>query len=149
MASCRRTSPDVLRKLRAALVFTLLASMAIPSSAPRIYSLAGAERQVERRILAAPADVAVFFRLLGGESEWSYQPDDTFHAASTMKVPVMIELFHQAHQGKLTLDDPLLIHNEFSLLSMARPSTLILVTMPPPTSTALRARPEPFANCAN
>lgn len=113
MASCRQTSPDVLRKFRAALVFALLASMAIPSSAPRIYSLAGAERQVERRILAAPADIAVFFRLLGGESEWSYQPDDTFHAASTMKVPVMIELFHQAHQGQLTLDDPLLIHNEF------------------------------------
>ncbi len=113
MAGRWRNCRDVLRKPRAALVFVLLASLAIPSSSPRIYSLAGAERQVERRILAAHADVAVFFRPLGGGSEWSYKPDDTFHAASTMKVPVMIELFHQAKQGKLALDDPLLIHNEF------------------------------------
>jgi beta-lactamase class A len=90
-----------------------VAFTAIPSSSPRIYSLAGAEVQVERRILAAHADVAVFFRLLDAGSEWSYKPDDTFHAASTMKVPVMMELFHQAQQGKLTLDDPVLIHNEF------------------------------------
>jgi len=30
-----------------------------------------------------------------------------------MKLPVMIELFHQAKEGKLRLDDPLTIHNEF------------------------------------
>ena len=81
--------------------------MAITQSSSQIYySLARAERQIERRILAAHADVAVFFHTLDGGSEWSYKPDDTFHAASTMKIPVMIELFHQAQQGKLTLDDP-------------------------------------------
>lgn len=100
-------------KIRAALVFALLASVAITQSSSQFYSLARAERQIERRILAAHADVAVFFHTLDGGSEWSYKPDDTFHAASTMKIPVMIELFHQAQQGKLTLDDPLIIHNEF------------------------------------
>ena len=30
-----------------------------------------------------------------------------------MKIPVMIELFHQVDQGKLKLDDPLTIKNEF------------------------------------
>jgi beta-lactamase class A len=30
-----------------------------------------------------------------------------------MKIPVMIELFHQVQQGKLKLDDPLPIKNEF------------------------------------
>ncbi len=30
-----------------------------------------------------------------------------------MKIPVMIELFHQVNQGKLKLDDPLTIKNEF------------------------------------
>ena len=121
----------------------------IPSSSSQIYSLPRAERQIERRILAAHADVAVFFRLLDGVAEWSYKPDDTFHAASTMKLPVMIELFHQAQQGKLTLDDPLLIHNEFFQLSMALPSTLTLLTIPPQTSTGPKVRLEPFANCAN
>ena len=39
--------------------------------------------------------------------------DKVFHAASTMKVPVMIELFRQAQEGTLKLDDPLTITNEF------------------------------------
>ena len=39
--------------------------------------------------------------------------DKPFHAASTMKVPVMIELFRQAHAGVLSLDDPLPSCNEF------------------------------------
>jgi beta-lactamase class A len=33
-----------------------------------------------------------------------------------MKVPVMIELFHQVKQGKLKLDDPVTIKNEFHSL---------------------------------
>jgi beta-lactamase class A len=39
--------------------------------------------------------------------------DTEFHAASTMKVPVMIELFRQAEVSKLSLDEPLPIKNEF------------------------------------
>ena len=31
-------------------------------------------------------------------------PDKELHAASTMKVPVMIELFRQADAGRLSLD---------------------------------------------
>ena len=30
-----------------------------------------------------------------------------------MKIPVMMELFHQAREGKLKLDDPLRVRNEF------------------------------------
>jgi len=37
-----------------------------------------------------------------------------FHAASTMKVPVLIELFRQASLGRFSLDDSLLIKNEFA-----------------------------------
>lgn len=114
------------RKTRAALVCAVLASVVLTQSASSsdFYSLAGAERLVERRIVATHADVAVFFHPLDGGSEWSYKPDDTFHAASTMKIPVMIELFHQARQGKLTLDDPLLIHNEFYSLADGSPFQL-------------------------
>lgn len=39
--------------------------------------------------------------------------DDVFHAASTMKVPVMIELFKQQRAGELNLQDSILISNEF------------------------------------
>ncbi len=36
------------------------------------------------------------------------------HAASTMKVPVMIEVFKQAEQGNFNLDDSISIKNEFT-----------------------------------
>ncbi|MGI9544062.1 MAG: serine hydrolase [Cyclobacteriaceae bacterium] len=39
---------------------------------------------------------------------------ETFHAASTMKTPVMIEVFKQGFQNKFALDDSVGIKNEFS-----------------------------------
>jgi beta-lactamase class A len=41
------------------------------------------------------------------------QPDVEYHAASTMKVPVLIELFRQARAGRLALDDEIPVVNEF------------------------------------
>ena len=37
----------------------------------------------------------------------------SFHAASTMKVPVMIEVYRQAALGRFSLDDSLLVENSF------------------------------------
>jgi len=68
------------------------------------------------RIQKSGADVGVAFRTLDGKAEWLSRADDVFHAASTMKIPVMIELFHQVREGKLKLDDPLAVKNEFHSL---------------------------------
>jgi beta-lactamase class A len=70
------------------------------------------------------ADVGVAFRTLDGKAEWFSCADDVFHAASTMKVPVMIELFHQVKQGKLKLDDSLTVKNEFHSLADGSAYTL-------------------------
>jgi beta-lactamase class A len=64
-------------------------------------------------IAASGAEVGLAFRTLDGGAEILIDPDKTFHAASTMKVPVMIELFRQAQARALALDDPLPIRNEF------------------------------------
>lgn len=40
--------------------------------------------------------------------------DRSFHAASTMKVPVLIELFRQAAGGRFRLEDSLVVENRFS-----------------------------------
>jgi beta-lactamase class A len=45
---------------------------------------------------------------------WSRNGDEVFHAASTMKVPVMMALFREIEQGKLTLDQPIEVRNEFT-----------------------------------
>lgn len=86
--------------------------------------LAWATEQAQKRIALAHADVGIAFRTLDGGSEWFYHPDDSFHAASTMKVPVMIELFHQAKEGKLRLDGPITIHNQFPSLVDGSPYQL-------------------------
>jgi beta-lactamase class A len=85
---------------------------------------------VERLIKESGADVAVAFRTLDGAPgapprlELLIQPDAEFHAASTMKVPVMIELFRQARAGLVKLDEPLLVKNEFSSIVDGSPYTL-------------------------
>lgn len=50
--------------------------------------------------------------LSSGESLY-INPDTVFHAASTMKTPVMIEVFKQAKAGAFSLDDSLEVNNEF------------------------------------
>ena len=76
-------------------------------------ALATLHQQVDALIAKSGAEVAVVFRALDGRDELLVNPDLEFHAASTMKVPVMIELFRQAHAGTLTLDDRVPIVNEF------------------------------------
>jgi beta-lactamase class A len=98
--------------------FLILMTWAFSSSSTALSfdldrKLAAAEQQIEARIAKSRADVAIAFRTLDGKAQWFYHAGESFHAASTMKVPVMIELFHQVKEGKLHLDEPILIHNEF------------------------------------
>jgi beta-lactamase class A len=69
--------------------------------------------RVQQLIGSSGAEVALVMRTLDGKDELLIDPDKAFHAASTMKVPVMIELFRQAEAGQLRLDEPLAIKNEF------------------------------------
>ncbi|MGB2622421.1 MAG: serine hydrolase [Candidatus Acidiferrum sp.] len=101
---------------RLGLSIVLLASVVCAPVRGQNAKLSAAEVQIEKRIQTSGADVAIAFRTLDGKTEWFLNPDETFHAASTMKIPVMIELFHQVREGKVKLDDPLLIQNEFHSL---------------------------------
>jgi beta-lactamase class A len=58
--------------------------------------------------------VAVAFRDLATGAEMLINPDQTFHAASTMKVPVMMEIYRQAEVGRFSLEDQLPIKNDFT-----------------------------------
>lgn len=71
---------------------------------------------IQERITKSGADVGIAFETLDGRLTWSSRGDDVFHAASTMKIPVMIELFLQVREGKLKLSDSLPIRNEFHSL---------------------------------
>ncbi len=86
--------------------------------------LATAETAISARITKSGADVAVYFLTLDGRAQWSVRADDVFHAASTMKIPVMIELFHQVQEGKAKLTDTLLVKNEFHSMVDGSPYVL-------------------------
>ena len=69
---------------------------------------------VQAQVDSIEGTVAVgFYNLSDPEDRLLINVDEKFHAASTMKVPVMIELFKQANQGKINLDDSVLLKNEF------------------------------------
>ncbi len=44
-------------------------------------------------------------------------PDETYHPASTIKVHVMMEVFHQAEKGRLALEDCIPITNSFTSIA--------------------------------
>jgi beta-lactamase class A len=110
MRQCR-----VMKIFRAVLLpLTILAALiASFSASAQDPKLIAAESAIQKQIASSGADVAVYFRSLDGTVQWSSRADEPFHAASTMKIPVMIELVHQVQQGKLKLDDSLVIKNEF------------------------------------
>ena len=56
---------------------------------------------------------AVAFKDLSSDDEILINERDSFHAASTMKTPVLIEIYKQAAAGKFALSDSLLVKNEF------------------------------------
>ena len=72
------------------------------------------------------AEFGVAFRDLVSGQEYAFNSNLMMHAASTMKVPVMIEVFRQAEQGKLKLADSILVKNEFASIVDGSPYSLDL-----------------------
>ncbi len=72
------------------------------------------KHEIERLASAFPdATVAVAFEDLQSGEKIFINEKVQMHAASTMKIPVMIEVFKQAEEGKFSLTDSIEIKNEF------------------------------------
>lgn len=72
------------------------------------------EESILTQIDSIQGNVAVAYVNLSDPSDTLFiNSEEEFHAASTMKVPVMIELFKQQAEGKLNLNDSILLVNEF------------------------------------
>ena len=85
-------------------------------------SLAGA---IAARIAAVPgAEVGLAYRDLATGDSLFMGADVRFHAASTMKVPVMIQLFRDVDAGRLRIDEPVEVANNFSSIVDGSPYTL-------------------------
>jgi beta-lactamase class A len=101
------------------LLLTLLTQdrpLDIPALTARIQTIinaTAADAPTRRGDPSLAPDVGLVLDRLEGRPLIEINSETEFHAASTMKVPVMIELFRQAEIGKLRLDEPLAIRNEF------------------------------------
>jgi len=88
----------------------LLALLLVAAQAPDT----GLAASIAARIAAAPASaVGVYFRDLTTKDSLLVGARIRFHAASTMKVPVMIQLFRDRDAGRLSLDDSIPVTNTF------------------------------------
>lgn len=75
----------------------------------------GAELRTEirARIAQSGHEVGYFFLDLVTNDTVAFNPDLRMHAASMVKVPVMIQLFRDAEAGRLNLDSAIRVKNEF------------------------------------
>jgi beta-lactamase class A len=80
---------------------------------------------IDRRIAEVKGAVVgvAFHDLSGGDSVY-INADDSFHAASTMKVPVMIQLFRRIDARALSLDQSILLVNQFGSIVDGSPYSL-------------------------
>jgi beta-lactamase class A len=58
--------------------------------------------------------------------QWSYNADTWFHAASTMKLAVLLGVFRQIDRGELSLDAPVHVRNRFTSIVNREPYMLDL-----------------------
>lgn len=71
------------------------------------------EKSIIQEFEAEPGTFALAFKNLDTGEELLINAQDSFHAASTMKTPVLIELYKQAAAGKFSLSDSIPVKNEF------------------------------------
>jgi beta-lactamase class A len=71
------------------------------------------KRHITEELSKQPGVFAVAFKDLTTGEEILINEHELFHAASTMKTPVMVEVYKQVAEGKFSLKDSILIKNEF------------------------------------
>jgi beta-lactamase class A len=71
------------------------------------------KRYITEELSRQPGVFAVAFKDLTTGEEILINEHELFHAASTMKTPVMVEVYKQVAEGKFSLKDSILIKNEF------------------------------------
>jgi beta-lactamase class A len=108
--------------ITAVLLTLATANIYSPPSGPSVDSL---RARIQRRVAEQHGAIVgiAYHDLQTGDSLY-LNADDSFHAASTMKVPVMIELFRSIDAGALRLDQGILLVNQFGSIVDGSPYSL-------------------------
>jgi len=71
------------------------------------------QNNIENIIKSEKGKFGIAFKNLDDGKEILINENEQFHAASTMKTPVMIEAFKKSFENEISLDDTILVKNEF------------------------------------
>tara|TARA_B100001057_G_scaffold273444_1_gene273789 strand:+ start:11429 stop:12313 length:885 start_codon:yes stop_codon:yes gene_type:complete len=71
------------------------------------------EKKINTYLKSSEGKFAIVFKNLSDGKTILINENEEFHAASTMKTPVMIEVFRNVQEGAISLDDSILVKNEF------------------------------------
>lgn len=105
------------------LMLLVFACIPLTMHAQQLSTLRG---QIEACFSAEQGTFALAFEDLSNGTQLLIREKEMFHAASTMKTPVMIEVFAQAREGRFSIDDSLLVRNEFKSIVDGSPYQLDL-----------------------
>lgn len=95
------------------LLFVLMSSSGIISQENTML-INELKKSIQNEFASVEGSFALAFSDLSNpENQIFINEGETFHAASTMKTPVMMELFKQANENKFNLSDSVLVKNEF------------------------------------
>ncbi len=94
-------------------------------------SVASCEVSLYRNVLKIKqdhdlVDLGISFFDVETTLQWAYNADRYFHAASTMKLAVLLGVFRQIERGELTLDAPVHVRNRFISIVNQEPFMLDL-----------------------
>ena len=107
-----RDHAAMLRLTTTSLLFAVIACSHVSSPATPATDL---RAQIEARVARAPgALVGVAYIDLATGDTLFINADSLMHAASTMKLPVMMRLFRESDAGRLPLDRRILVVNQFT-----------------------------------
>ena len=95
----------------AAILFLIL--FIFSSCAEQRIAMRSLKENIVQTLSKQEGTFAVAFKDLSTGKELLINDTITFHAASTMKTPVLVEVYKQAAEGKFSLSDSLTIKNEF------------------------------------
>lgn len=121
--------PAVMRRTKTIIFFLTIGLVYVSATWLSVFSqsrqtLPALRQQIEQELSRHPGTFAVAFKDLTTGKELLIREHEVFHAASTMKTPVMIEVYKQAAQRKLALSDSMTITTEFKSIVDGSPYSL-------------------------
>ncbi|MDO6431606.1 serine hydrolase [Flavitalea sp. BT771] len=107
--------------MRLCLAALLLLGLCTSPSRAQSLSAGACLQRIDSIFQTQQGSFALAFSDLSTGRQLLLHEHETFHAASTMKTPVLVEIYRQAALGRLKLSDSLMLTNEF--VSIADSST--------------------------